>query len=93
MQESIMMMLMWLMGLFGGMIYKHFQVNKLRGEVKRYKAESKHYKGQVYHLEQDADSLVDEILNYKHYIKDEFSREVVFIEGGTQITYLEKGEE
>lgn len=84
---------MWLMGLFGGMIYKHFQVNKLRGEVKRYKAESKHYKGQVYHLEQDADSLVDEILNYKHYIKDEFSREVVFIEGGTQITYLEKGEE
>lgn len=93
MQESIMMMLMWLMGLFGGMIYKHFQVNKLRGEVKRYKAESKHYKGQVYHLEQDADNLVDEILNYKHYIKDEFSREVVFIEGGTQITYLEKGEE
>ena len=92
MQESIMMMLMWLMGLFGGMIYKHFQVNKLREEVKRYKAESKHYKGQVYHLEQDADNLVDEILNYKHYIKDEFGREVVFIEGGTQITYVEKGE-
>lgn len=92
MQESIMMMLMWLMGLFGGMIYKHFQVNKLRGEVKRYKAESKHYKGQVYHLEQDADKLVDEILDYKNYIKDEFGREVVFIEGGTQTTFIEKGE-
>lgn len=90
MYESMMMIVMWIMGLFGGMIYKHFQVNKLRGEVKRYKAESKHYKGQVYHLEQDADNLVDEILKYKHYIKEEFGREVVFREGGTETTFIEK---
>ena len=83
---------MWLMGLFGGMIYKHFQVNKLRGEVKRYKAESKHYKGQVYHLEQDADKLVDEIIKYQKYLIEEYGTDVKFIEGGTEITYVNKEE-
>jgi len=92
MQESIMMMLMWLMGLFGGMIYKHFQVNKLRGKVKRYKAESKHYKGQVYYLEQDADKLVDEIIKYQKYLIEEYGKDVKFIEGGTEITYVNKEE-
>lgn len=83
---------MWLMGLFGGMIYKHFQVNKLRGELKSHKAQSKHYKGQVYHLEQDADKLVDEIIKYQKYLIEEYGKDVKFIEGGTEITYVNKEE-
>jgi len=92
MQESIMMMLMWLMGLFGGMIYKHFQVNKLRGEVKYHKDLSEQYRLQS---ENSDVWLENEIDKYTSFLRREYNVEVMFTNYGYRVTELgdkEKGE-
>tara|TARA_R100001163_G_scaffold42755_1_gene32301 strand:+ start:229 stop:483 length:255 start_codon:yes stop_codon:yes gene_type:complete len=80
------------MGLFGGMIYKHFQVNKLRGELKQQTAQTKYVNGLAYDLKQDKKELLNEILQYKTYIEVEFGRQVIFIEGKEYVDYLEEEE-
>ena len=92
MYESMMMIIMWTMGLFGGMIYKHFQVNKLRAELKQQKAQTKYVNGLAYDLKQSEEESEKRILEYKTYIENEFGRHVIFIEGKAYVDYLEKGE-
>tara|TARA_R100001086_G_scaffold233186_1_gene154742 strand:- start:692 stop:982 length:291 start_codon:yes stop_codon:yes gene_type:complete len=92
MYESMMMIIMWVMGLFGGMIYKHFQVNKLRAELKQQKAQTKYVNGLVYDYKESNKKLFNKTLKYQTYIEVEFGRQVKFINGKTYVSYLEKEE-
>ena len=79
---------MCVIGVFGGMIYKHFQVNKLRGEVKRYKGQTEYFRSQVDNSDQRTDELIDEVIKYQTYLIEKHGEDVKFVEGGTETTHV-----
>ena len=73
--EVVLITIMWIIGFFSGMIYKHFQVNKMRDKLKATNSYVRFYKGKLH----DCEKLYGKLVNY---LDDWYKEEVEVDEFG-----------